>query len=171
MFNIIDLLEKLASSKKTGGICSTAKKVMELNDRIKYIKGKEWRDDPLWVAETEQRLLGISLSAKRIDVYNDERITNVCKDFYMLRSNGTITVGVDINDCKEWITKSGPSQGKKRADLIISDVTAKLKCKCWSEVYEKYESFLIPGNSVIIRGERGYGRYQEYLIAKEIIQP
>lgn len=168
---VIEFVENLIKLSKNGGLCHSEKQVNKLKDKIKYLKSKQFIDDPHYLAMTEQRLLGIALSAQKIDIYNDSRITHRCEDFESLRPNGQMVVGVDIEEVKEYITKSGDNEGKKRANIIISDSTAKLKVVVWSTEYEKYSSLLIPGNCVILKGEKGYGRYVDSFICREVWQP
>jgi len=168
---LIDFIESVTKIKKDGGICTNKNKLTELQDKIKYLRSKEWKDDPLIIAQNEKRLLGIAISANKIDVYGDERITHTCKDALTAAPNELLTIGVDILECKEFETKSGPSKGKKRAALIVCDSTAKIKAMAWSDCFEIYHKLLIENNTVILVGTNSFGKYAGQFNISAVIQP
>lgn len=168
---VIEFIEKLAKPAKENGICATAPRLVELKEKIKYIKGMTFYDDAHFLSSSEKRLLGISLSTNKIDVYNDERITHKCHDVSTSKPYQSLIIGVEIKEVKEYITKKGENEGKKWANLIVADNSAKLRVTVWSTEYEQYYSLLIPNNCVVIKGEKGYGKYSDNFIAKAIWQP
>lgn len=171
MTQLLEFLEQSSKLVKEGGIHSRKNKVEEFREKLSFVKKQKLIDNPLVIAQTEKMLLGISLSSKPIDIYNDTRITHECAQFFSASSKELMTFGVEIFDVKIYVTKSGQSEGLKRADLIASDITGQLKIKIWSDCYVNCESIVVPGNSVIISGKRGYCKYSDYFIAEQVWQP
>lgn len=172
MTKIIDYLDALAVTGKGVGICHSKDSVIKLKEKIKYVrKNSPFKDELLWMNHKEEELLGISLSAQKIDSYNTSEVTHFCKDFLTGNiSKNEMVFGVDILEIREYITRSGASEGKKRADLIVKDSTGKIKVKVWSDVYVPNESILVKNNSIILTGKAGYDKYKDYLIASNIKQ-
>ena len=173
MSKVIDYLKNLAKMSKENGICASQKAVEKLKEKIAFaeqLMAQNNKDNPLYLAQTEERLLGISLSSKRIESCDLSEVSHKCKDFYTARPNGRLILGVDILEVRESLTFKGPSQGRKRADLIICDDTAKLKCKIWAEEYELYSSLCCEKNSVIITGKRGFKNYEDFFIVEKMDQ-
>src|ERR1022692_4322660 len=112
MSKLLDYVLSLAKTSKEGGISHTQKAVDKLKEKIEFVKqvvGQNCKDDKIWMAQTEERLLGISHSAKKIDSYDLSMVENKCKDFFTARPNQRLVIGVDILEVFEGVTFSGPS--------------------------------------------------------------
>lgn len=174
MSKVIEYLETLCKTAKEGGICHSQKNVDNLLERIKYVKNNSpFKDTLLWKNNTENALLGISISTQKIDIYDKSEVSHNVKDFLDSKnekSNRTFTFGVDIIDVVEYITKSGPSEGKKRASVLVADSTGKVKVTVWSDLYEKTESIFVKNNSVVLTVERGKGKFSDTLVCVDVKQ-
>lgn len=171
---IIEFLEPLIKLKKEGGICASVNAVQKLQEKIKFVKEElgagKLKDDLLWLNHTECKLLGIALSAQKVDSYDQSMVTHTVKDFLDSERPQHMTFGVDILQETQYITKTGPSAGMPRADLLVTDSTGKMKVKIWSDLYKDISSICVEHNSIILTGKRGYGYFKEFLVASAIVQ-
>lgn len=171
MSAIIEYIEKLCKLKKNNGICASEPAVIKLQERIKFIKENQpFLDKALEINHMENQLFGISLSSQKIDSYDKSNVTHTCQDVLNGRCQENMVFGVDIIRVSVYITRSGESQGKKRADLVVTDSSGKMKVKVWSDVYENCIDSCIECNSIILTGKKGYGSYSDFLIATKIEQ-
>lgn len=167
MNKLINYLEKLCKTEKTGGLCHTDKSVESLREKIRYVKeNSPFQDTMLWLNTTEFNLLGVALSTQKIDVYDKTEVTHNISDFLgnpNVRGNFQYVFGVDILDVQEFVTKSGDSQGKKRAVILVGDSSGKIKITVWATEYEKFSSILVKNNSAILTVSQGKGKYSQQL--------
>ena len=170
MSKITELLKGLAKTSKQGGICSGEKYAEKLLEKIKYVENNQFRDESLWLNQWEERLLGLSLSTPKVESYNTSEATHTCADFLNGNLSENSVFGVDITQVFIYTCKSGPSEGRERADIVVIDKTGRMRVKVWSESFEQNKSILVEGNSIILRAKMGYGKYQDSCIAINIKQ-
>lgn len=170
MSEITKLLSSLAKTSKQGGICSGEKYVEKLKEKIKYVESQNYKDETLWLNHIEEKLLGISLSAPKVESYDCSERTHFCEDFLNGNIQNSMVFALDILQVMIYTTKSGPSEGLERADIIGVDKTGKIKVKIWSSEYIPNKSILTVNNSIILTGKPGFGRYQDFIIATHIKQ-
>jgi DNA polymerase III alpha subunit len=171
--DIVSLVESSLKLIKDGGCFFSQSRLDEVREELKFYKmngDKRSYDNPLWVAFTEEHLFGAALTCKKIDAYDSSAANMTCKDFSCGKEQDFMVFAVDIDDVKEYTTASGPNEGKKNASIYISDGTGKIRARAWSDTYEEFLELLKPGNSVIIRGERGKKKFSDTLTIKQVMQ-
>lgn len=168
MSNITDYIEKVAKVTKEGGICHTQEYANKLKEKIKYIRAKKFWDEPLWLNNLEEKLLGISLSNPKIVSYNTSEVTHKVSDFLNKKLKNSGCFGVDILEIRCYIVKTGDNAGCERGEMFVADKSGKVRVMVWTEQYNP--SVCVAGNSIILFAKPGFGRYEGCLIATKIIQ-
>tara|TARA_R110000824_G_scaffold231335_2_gene419127 strand:+ start:7722 stop:10880 length:3159 start_codon:yes stop_codon:yes gene_type:complete len=110
-------------------------------------------DDIGWLAVTEEKYMGISLSCSQSDAITNSIINSCCKDIFQGATQGKANIAVQINNIREYKIKNGKSKGQTMAFLSIEDGSATLdSVVIFPENYQKYKGVLFEGNTVIIVG-------------------
>ena len=110
-------------------------------------------DDIGWIATTEEKYMGISLSCSQADTIHSNIINSCCKDIFQGVAQGNANLAVQINNVREYKIKNGKSKGQMMAFLSIEDSSATLdSVVIFPESYQKYKGVLFAGNTVIIVG-------------------
>lgn len=171
--DIVQLVEDSLKLAKDGGCFFSQARLDDVKEELKLYKsngGQRSYDNPLWVAFTEEYLFGAALTCKKIDAYDSSASNITCKEFICGKEQDFMVFAVDIDEVKEYTTTSGSNEGKKNALISISDGTGKIRARAWSDTLEEYGELLKPGNSVIIRGERGKKKFSDTLTIRQVIQ-
>lgn len=114
-------------------------------------------DNPEWIAGIEQSLLGISITCTKVDGCDTTSANCTCKDF-INGKKGYSLIAVQVDNVREITTKNGKNPGAKMAFVSVSDSTCALdSVVAFSDVWKEFKGLLIPGNTVIIAGEKGKG--------------
>lgn len=155
--SIIDSLKKLAPTKKEGGGSFNQKSKEKIERIITGLlnPGRPLKDNPSFIANKEEQLIGVALSQTYLDECADRYAADTtCKEIVDGKT-GNITVSAEIIAVKEYkIKKEGKNKGKKMAFLSIKDDTCEVESVViFPEAYEMYEDLLMEKNTVIIFGE------------------
>lgn len=168
---LIPCLRGLARTKKEGGGCHTRKRVQELSGMLDLIEDPPSPriDTPLWLAYTEEHLLGAPISCTRVDACDLGQVNVSCKEFLAGRT-GFLVFGVEIRRVGEYRTRNGENPGQLMAFLTVADSTCALdSVVCFPQIYDQFKSLLTQGNTVILQGERGE-RDRNSLIIRRVWQ-
>lgn len=164
------LLNAIARLVKDGGIFKSQPRLAGFQEEIKLFQSKKTVDSPLWVTFCEDSLLGVPITCQKIDSYDTSEANFSLKAFITGGNSPFMVFAVDLESVEFRTISKGKNIGQKWASVVLSDGTAKLNVAIWSEDCEKWASLLYTGNSVIIRGERGKGKYKDNLEIKQIEQ-
>lgn len=167
--SLIDALKACAKPKKEGGGCSNVKRVAIMLDIIKALENPPvvLEDRADHAAHVEEQLLGCSLSYSQIDVCDTRRANFTCKDFVDGRTSDYMIFGVELLRVQEYKTKGGKNPGQKMAFLSIKDQSCTIDdCVMFGEAYEEFGVDMVPGNTVLLQGEKDQKRGS--LIAQKV---
>lgn len=156
--NITSLFTEMARLKKDGGVVHQKRRVEVLDSQKKLLENpiSPYYDNPVWVAHTEETLLGYSVTCQKIDSCDTSMVNISCKDYISGQIKDFMLFGIDVREVIEKEIKRGDNKGKKFATLKLSDSSGSMEAIIWSEDWEKFQSLLTVGNSLIIQGERPY---------------
>ncbi len=168
--NTTSLFNAVARLVKDGGIFKSQPRLAGFYDEIKSFNSKKLTDSPLWVTFCEDSLLGVPITCQKIDSYDTSEANFTLKAFITGGNGPFLVFAADIEDVQDRVLAKGANAGETWASVILSDGTAKLSVAVWPEDYKRWASLLYKGNSVIIRGERGKGKYKDNLEIKQIEQ-
>lgn len=140
-----------------GGCSSEARRQVVLSHVELLANPRSARvDSPLEIAYQEEQLLGISISCSRVDSCDTSQVNCSCKEFLAGRT-GFLMLGVEVQEVREFKTKSGKNPGSKYGRLTVSDGTCALEAVAWPEVWKEYSHLLnVQGNMLIVQGERDF---------------
>jgi|14BtaG_2_1085337.scaffolds.fasta_scaffold00392_17 DNA polymerase III alpha subunit len=142
----------------SGGGASTKKRGEKLKDLLLVLKnpGQDLEDSMDFIAWSEEKYLGVSLSCSVVDGREEAINANTtCREFLGGQALDYMVVAVKIDKAHELVTKKGKDPGAKMARLTVSDSSCALDdVVCFPEPYKKYQAMLFEGNTVLIQGER-----------------
>lgn len=112
-------------------------------------------DSPEWISDSEEEVLGCSITCSKVDMY-DITMTNCnCKEFKTLLNKDNIIICGEIESIGITKTKSGKSPGSEMAFLSISDSYGALdNIIFFPEAYKQYRNILFDHNVIIIKGKK-----------------
>jgi DNA polymerase-3 subunit alpha len=161
-------LEKLIQSNTLN-----VKRVIIVQQIVKNIKFPPYSmtDNIEWLADTENMLLGCSITCSKIDMYDISMVTCSCKEFkngYNLHSN--IMIAGEIENIRTVKTKKGKDAGSEMAFITMSDGTAEVDSVVFfPEAYKQYRNQLFPGNIVILKGNKS--KNKDGLVVEKVYLP
>jgi DNA polymerase-3 subunit alpha len=108
-----------------------------------------------WLSDTENSLLGASITCFKIDSY-DVSMTNCdCKDFKRTNLSKNIIIAGEISSINFTKTKNGKNPGSEMAFITIEDQIASLdSVVVFPEQLSKYRNYLFEGNVLIFVGNK-----------------
>ena len=116
-------------------------------------------DRPSWRAKQERDLLGIELTCSEIDEYDIGDANCTCREYSKGFDSQSIAIAAQIDDVREWKTKSGKNRGSVMAFLRISDGTCSLdSVTVFSDDWKKIKDQVEIGKIVLLRGSRDKNR-------------
>jgi len=112
-------------------------------------------DTPEWLADSEDALLGCSITCSKLDMY-DISMTNItCKELKTTLSKDNLILGGEIDFINITKTKTGKTKGSDMAFVTMTDTTATIdSIVFFPEKYKEYKNLLFTGNIIIIKGTK-----------------
>jgi DNA polymerase-3 subunit alpha len=110
-----------------------------------------------WLADTENMLIGCSISCSKVDMYDMTMVSSSCKDFKndKCSSHSNIILAGEIEYIRTVKTKKGKDVGSEMAFVTLNDGTASLDSVVYfPEAYRKYRNQLFLGNIIIVKGNK-----------------
>ena len=130
----------------------------DLNSLIESLKnpGYHFDDSPSWLAQQEEKYLGIALTCTKIDEYDISNANCTCKEFVNgFNSTHGISIAAQIEGVREWKIKNGKAKGQKMAFITISDSSCSLdNTVIFSEEWLKFKQHFKEGAVLLLRGSR-----------------
>jgi len=138
-----------------GKVNKNRKKIIEdiINSYMKPPYSLE--DSPEWIADSEDALLGCSITCSKIDMY-DISMTNVtCKEIKTTSNKDNLILGGEIDFINVTKTKNGKTPGVEMAFVTMTDTTGSVdSIVFFPEKYKEYKNLLFVGNVVIVKGSK-----------------
>jgi DNA polymerase-3 subunit alpha len=126
--------------------------LLSLIDRPPY----SLEDTPEWIADSEDRTLGCSITCSKIDMYDISMTNTNCRDFKNGNKKDNIIIGGEIDYINVTKTKTGKTKGAEMCFVNLTDQTGSIDSVIFfPEQYKKYKNLLFNGNIVILVGNRG----------------
>jgi len=138
-----------------GKINKNRKKIIE--DLLILIKNPPYslEDTPEWIADSEDRTLGCSITCSKIDMYDISMTNTTCRDFKNGTKKDNIIIGGEIDYINVTKTKTGKNKGAEMCFVNLIDQTGSLdNVIFFPEQYKKYKNLLFSGNIVILVGNK-----------------
>jgi DNA polymerase-3 subunit alpha len=112
-------------------------------------------DSPEWISDTEEEILGCSITCSKVDMY-DVSMTNInCREFKTSNITNNIIVCGEIENISVTKTKTGKNPGLEMAFVTISDGFGSIDSIIFfPEQYRQYRNLLFDNNVVVICGNR-----------------
>jgi DNA polymerase-3 subunit alpha len=112
-------------------------------------------DSPEWLADSEDTLLGCSITCSKIDMY-DISMTNItCKELKTTVMKDNLILGGEIDNINVTKTKTGKTAGQEMAFVTMVDQTGSVDSVVFfPEKYKEYKNILFLGNIIIVKGSK-----------------
>lgn len=152
--NHTDILSALEYLLTDGKVTKNRKDVIA--GLLEIIKNPPYdlNDSMLWVNKTEEDLLGIPLTVKKLDACDIIDGDTTCAEFKAGKT-GNVTLCVEITAVKETKIKNGASAGQKMGFIEVQDETEELdNIAIFAKEWEDLKNILYEGNTVLISGYR-----------------
>lgn len=112
-------------------------------------------DNPEWISDTEDAVLGCSITCSKVDMYDITMTNATCKDFKTTLNKDNIILCGEIENIGITKTKTGKNPGLEMAFVTLSDGTGVLDSVVFfPEAYKAYRNTLFPGNVIIVKGNK-----------------
>jgi DNA polymerase-3 subunit alpha len=123
-----------------------------------------------WLSDSENNLLGASITCFKIDTYDTGMANCNCKSFKTSLITENIIIAGEINNVNVTKTKTGKNPGQEMAFVSIEDQYGMLdSIILFPEQLSKYRSHLFPGNILIFSGNRS--KTKDGLIVEKCYTP
>jgi DNA polymerase-3 subunit alpha len=112
-------------------------------------------DSPEWLADSEDVLLGCSITCSKIDMY-DVSMTNInCREFKNTTSYENLILCGEIDFINVTKTKKGKQAGSEMAFLTLTDSYGSIDSVIFfPEKYKEYKNLLFPNNIIVVKGNK-----------------
>ena len=112
-------------------------------------------DTAEWIADSEDALLGCSITCSKLDMY-DISMTNItCRELKTTTTKDNLILGGEIDFINVTKTKTGKTKGSEMAFVTMTDTTGTMdSIVFFPEKYKEYKNLLFMGNIVIVKGSK-----------------
>lgn len=112
-------------------------------------------DSPEWIADSEDCLLGCSITCSKLDMY-DISMTNItCKEIKNTTIKENLILGGEIDNINITKTKTGKTPGQEMAFVTMIDSTGSVDSIIFfPEQFKTYKNLLFIGNIIIVKGNK-----------------
>lgn len=126
-------------------------------------------DTPVWIAETENELLGISISCSKIDECDLDYVNTDCRSLNSAKVfPKNIIVGIEIKEVSVIKTKRGSNPGQEMAFVKVADNTGSLDLVIFPEEFKQFKQLLTEENTTIMKLEPS--KQKDSMIVKKVWQ-
>lgn len=164
---IIKVLEQLLEAPR---IQKNRKKI--INNIISSIKKPPYSliDKIEWLSDSENNMLGASITCFKIDTYDTAMANCNCKSFKTSVVSSNIVIAGEINNINIIKTKKGKNPGQEMAFVSIEDQYGILDSIIFfPEQLSKYRTHLFNGNILIFSGNKS--KAKDGLIVEKCFMP
>lgn len=112
-------------------------------------------DSPEWIADSEDALLGCSITCSKLDMY-DISMTNItCREVKNTTSKENLILGGEVDNINVTKTKTGKNPGQEMGFVTMIDSTGCVDSIIFfPEQYKAYKNLLFVGNIIIVKGNK-----------------
>lgn len=112
-------------------------------------------DSPEWISDSEDVLLGCSITCSKLDMY-DISMTNIsCKELKNTTMKDNLILGGEVDNINVIKTKNGKNPGQEMAFVTMVDSTGCAdSIVFFPEQYKTYKNLLFLGNIIIVKGNK-----------------
>lgn len=112
-------------------------------------------DSPEWLSDSEDEILGCSITCSKVDMYDISMTNCNCKDFKTTLMKDNIIVCGEIASISVTKTKSGKNPGSEMAFVSLSDSFGLIDSVIFfPEAYKQYRNVLFDNNIIIVKGKK-----------------
>jgi DNA polymerase-3 subunit alpha len=150
--DIISILRKLITESKI-----TTKRKTSISSIIDSLLNPPYSliDKIEWLSDSEDTLLGCSITCSKLDTYDISMTNSNCKQFKTCISNKNIIIAGEIININTTKTKRGKTKGLDMAFVSIEDQFGILdSVVLFPEQYQKYKHQLFNSNILIFVGNK-----------------
>lgn len=152
--NLRESIKILIGTPRAAGGPATPARLEKLNEVYKAMSGPAYalQDTPRWILTQEKELFGTPLTYSVVDTISHNFEPNsTCDEFEKGKNGMDMSFAVEITDAREWTIKSS---GDIMAFITVEDISGKMDCVAFKDVWEDQQHVLTQGNTVAIIGER-----------------
>lgn len=112
-------------------------------------------DNPEWIADTEEEILGCSITCSKVDMYDISMTNTTCKEFKNIVSKDNIILCGEVDNISVTKTKTGKNPGLEMAFVTLTDSSGVLDSVVFfPDQYRSYRNILFNSNVIIVKGNR-----------------
>lgn len=155
-YNISDL-KTLLESGISAGVANT-KRLGVLQQLLTSLKKPPYslQDKIEWLSDSENSLLGVSITCSKLDSYDIEMTNCDCKTFKSSSISENIIIAGEITNINVVKTKTGKNPGQEMAFISIEDQTGIVDSIIFfPEKWTQFKPHLYAGNILIFIGTKG----------------
>jgi len=155
----ISTINQLLDVGISAGICNK-KRLVVLQQLLQSLKSPPYslKDKIEWLSDSENSLLGVSITCSKLDSYDIEMTNMDCKTFknsQTMGSTNNIIIAGEITNINIVKTKTGKNPGQEMAFISIEDQTGILDSLIlFPEKWTQFKSHLYIGNILIFVGNK-----------------
>lgn len=165
--SIIDMLKQLLTAPR---IQKNRQNI--INNMIKSISKPPYSliDKIEWLSDSENNMLGASITCFKIDTYDTAMANCNCKSFKTTVNSNNIIIAGEISNVNIIKTKKGKNPGQEMAFVSIEDQFGMLDSVIFfPEQLSKYRTHLFDGNILIFSGNKS--KAKDGLIVEKCFMP
>lgn len=139
----------------------TSKRSSKINTIIQTLNSPPYslQDSPEWIADSEEEILGCSITCSKVDMYDISMTNTTCKDFHNMLNTDNIIVCGEIDSISVIKTKSGKNPGADMAFVSLSDGSGVIDSVIFfPEAYKEFRNILFQNNVIIVKGNKTKGK-------------
>jgi len=112
-------------------------------------------DNPEWISDTEEEILGCSITCSKVDMYDISMTNTTCKEFKNGLNKDNIILCGEIDNISVTKTKTGKNPGLEMSFVTLTDSTGVLDSVVFfPDQYRSYRNILFNSNVIIVKGNR-----------------
>jgi len=166
------ILEKLIALRDSeigrGKPLSSKKRKEAISDIIKQLEQPPYPlvDSALWLSQTEEQLIGVSLTCSKVDDCDQTAANATCKEFMDIHRDYYM-IAAQVDEVKEHEIRNGQKKGEKMAFIKISDSSCSIDSViCFPESWVTVQDLFIQGNTVMVGGTRDKKNQGTFVVNK-----
>ena len=131
-----------------------------INDLIMSLKNPPYslQDNTEYISDSESELLGCSITASKIEIYDTSIANTTCKEFKCGKNEKNMIIAGEIDNVNVTKTKTGNKKGSEMAFVSMTDTTGNLDSVIFfPEQYQQFKNALFNQNIILIKGNKSKG--------------
>jgi DNA polymerase-3 subunit alpha len=125
------------------------------------------QDNPEYISDSESELLGCSITASKIEIYDTTIANTTCKEFKCGKNDKNMIIAGEIDNINVTKTKTGNKKGSEMAFVSLTDTTGNLDSVIFfPEQYQQFKNALFDQNIILVKGNRSKGSGDAFVVEK-----